>query len=123
MNFSRMLIPTMREVPSEAEAISHKLMLRAGYVRQLAAGLYIYLPLGLRVMRKITAILKDEMDAIGAQEVSMPVMHPAEIWQKTGRWYEIKDEMFRLKDRTGRDSLQQRNLQQRRQRFLRYHGS
>ncbi len=93
----------MREVPSEAEAISHKLMLRAGYVRQLAAGLYIYLPLGWRVMRKITAILKEEMDAIGAQEVSMPILHPAEIWQKTGRWYEIKDEMFRLKDRTGRD--------------------
>ena len=103
MNFSKMLIPTMREVPSEAEAISHRLMLRAGYVRQLAAGLYIYLPLGWRVMRKITAILKDEMDAIGAQEVSMPIMHPAEIWQKTGRWYEIKDEMFRLRDRTGRD--------------------
>ena len=93
----------MREIPSEAESISHKLMLRAGYVRQLAAGLYIYLPLGWRVMRKITAILKEEMDAIGAQEVSMPILHPAEIWQKTGRWYEIKDEMFRLKDRTGRD--------------------
>ncbi len=103
MNFSKMLVPTMREIPSEAEAISHKLMLRAGYVRQLAAGLYIYLPLGWRVMRKITAILKEEMDAIGAQEVSMPILHPAEIWQKTGRWYEIKDEMFRLKDRTGRD--------------------
>lgn len=103
MNFSKMLIPTMREVPSEAEAISHKLMLRAGYVRQLAAGLYMYLPLGLRVMRRINAILKEEMDAIGAQEVSLPVLHPAEIWQKTGRWYEIKDEMFRLKDRTGRD--------------------
>jgi len=103
MNYSKMLIPTMREVPSEAEAISHKLMLRAGYVRQLAAGLYVYLPLGWRVIRRITAILKEEMDAIGAQEVSMPILHPAEIWQKTGRWYEIKDEMFRLKDRTGRD--------------------
>ncbi len=93
----------MREIPSEAEAISHKLMLRAGYVRQLASGLYIYLPLGLRVMRRITAILKQEMDSIGAQEVSMPILQPAEIWQKTGRWYDIKDEMFRLKDRTGRD--------------------
>lgn len=103
MNFSRMLIPTMREIPSDAEAISHKLMLRAGYVRQLAAGLYMYLPLGQRVMRRINTILKEEMDAIGAQEVSLPVMHPAEIWQKTGRWYEIKDEMFRLRDRTGRD--------------------
>jgi len=93
----------MREVPSDAEAISHKLMLRAGYVRQLASGLYIYLPLGWRVMNKINRILKEEMDAIGAQELSMPIMHPAEIWQKTGRWFEIKEEMFRLKDRTDRD--------------------
>src|SRR5208282_5586565 len=103
MNFSKMLVPTMREIPSEAEAISHKLMLRAGYVRQLAAGLYIYLPLGWRVIRRINAILKEEMDAIGAQELSMPILHPAEIWQKKGRWYDIKDEMLRLKDRTGRD--------------------
>ncbi len=103
MFFSKMLIPTMREVPSEAEAISHKLMLRAGYVRQLASGLYIYLPLGWKVMNRIIKILKEEMDATGAQEVSMPILHPAEIWQKTGRWYDIKDEMFRLKDRTERD--------------------
>ncbi|MBI4691086.1 MAG: proline--tRNA ligase [Nitrospirae bacterium] len=103
MRFSKMLIPTLREVPSDAEAISHKLMLRAGYVRQLAAGLYVYLPLGLRVINKIHAILKEEMDAIGAQEITMPVLHPAEIWQQTGRWQAIGDEMFRLKDRTGRD--------------------
>ncbi|BCB96268.1 proline--tRNA ligase [Dissulfurispira thermophila] len=103
MRFSKMFIPTMREVPSEAEAISHKLMLRAGYVRQLASGLYIFLPLGWRVLNKINNILKEEMEAIGAQEISMPILHPAEIWQKTGRWYEIKDEMFRLKDRTDRD--------------------
>lgn len=103
MNFSKMLIPTMREVPSDAEAISHKLMLRAGYVRQLASGLYMYLPLGWRVINKINGILREEMDAIGAQEVSIPILHPAEIWQKTGRWYEIGDEMFRLKDRTDRD--------------------
>ncbi len=103
MFFSKMLIPTMREVPSEAEAVSHKLMLRAGYVRQLASGLYIYLPLAWRVMTRINKILREEMDATGAQEVSMPILHPAEVWQKTGRWYEIKDEMFRLKDRTERD--------------------
>lgn len=103
MFFSKMLIPTMREVPSEAEAISHKLMLRAGYVRQLATGLYIYLPLGWKVMKRINRILKEEMDAIGAQEVSLPIVHPAEIWQKTGRWDDIKEEMFRLKDRTDRD--------------------
>ena len=93
----------MREVPSEAEAISHRLMLRAGYVRQLASGLYIYLPLGWKVLSRINEILKDEMENIGAQEMSMPILHPAEIWQKTGRWYDIKDEMLRLKDRSGRD--------------------
>ncbi|MBF0328162.1 MAG: proline--tRNA ligase [Nitrospirae bacterium] len=103
MKFSQILIPTLREAPSDAEAISHKLMLRAGFVRQLASGLYIYLPLGWRVINKINRILKEEMDAIGAQELSMPVMHPAEIWQTTGRWNEIGAEMFRLKDRTDRD--------------------
>lgn len=103
MRYSNMFIPTLREVPAEAEAVSHKLMLRAGYVRQLASGLYIYLPLGLRVINKINAILKEEMEAIGAQEISMPILHPAEIWQQTGRWDVIGDEMFRLQDRTGRD--------------------
>ncbi len=103
MRFSKMLIPTLREIPADAEAISHILMLRAGYMRQLSAGLYICLPLGLRVIEKINKILREEMNAIGAQEISMPVLHPAEVWQETGRWYEIGDEMFRLKDRTGRD--------------------
>jgi len=103
MRFSKMFIPTLREVPADAEAVSHVLMLRAGYVRQLAAGLYINLPLGLRVIRKIVSIIREEMDAIGAQEITMPALHPAEIWQQTGRWYEIGDEMFRLKDRGGRD--------------------
>lgn len=103
MRFSNMFIPTLRDVPADAEAISHILMLRAGYVRQLASGLYIYLPLGWRVMNRINKIIREEMDAIGAQEVSMPVLHPAEIWQQTGRWDTIGDEMFRLKDRTGRD--------------------
>lgn len=103
MKFSQLFIPTLRETPAEAEAISHILMLRAGYVRQLAAGLYIYLPLAWRVMKRINRIIKEEMDAIGAQEISMPGLHPAEIWEKTGRWGEIGDEMFRLKDRGGRD--------------------
>jgi len=103
MRFSKMLIPTLREVPSDADAVSHILMLRAGYVRQLAAGLYIYLHLGWRVLNRINRILKEEMDAIGGQEISMPVIHPAEVWQQTGRWDTIGDEMFRLKDRTGRD--------------------
>ncbi|MBI5409634.1 MAG: proline--tRNA ligase [Nitrospirae bacterium] len=103
MLFSKFFIPTLRETPAEAEAISHVLMLRSGYVRQLASGLYIYLPLAWRVMNKINKIIREEMDAVGAQEISMPGLHPAEIWQKTGRWSDIGDEMFRLKDRGGRD--------------------
>ena len=103
MRFSKMFIPTLREVPADADAVSHRLMLRAGYVRQLAAGLYIFLPLGWRALDRIDAILKEEMESIGAQEISMPVLHPSEVWQQTGRWNTIGDEMFRLKDRTGRD--------------------
>ncbi len=103
MRYSRLFIPTLKEAPAEAEAVSHKLMVRAGYVRQLAAGLYIYLPLGMRVMEKINRIIREEMNAIGGQEVSMPVLNPAEVWQQTGRWDTIGDEMFRLKDRSGRD--------------------
>lgn len=103
MRFSKMLIPTMRESPSDAETVSHKLMMRAGYVRQLAAGLYVFLPLGWHVLNKINKILEEEMNSIGAQEISMPILHPADIWQKTGRWHEIKEEMFRLKDRAERD--------------------
>ena len=103
MRFSKMFIPTLREAPADAESISHILMLRAGYVRQLASGLYIFLPLGWRVLGRINAILKQEMEEIGAQEISMPILHPAEIWQQTGRWDVIGDEMFRLKDRNGRD--------------------
>jgi len=103
MRFSRSLIPTLREVPADAEAISHRLMLRAGLVRQLAAGIYVYLPLGQRVLDKITAVIREEMNAIGGQEITMPVLHPAEIWQQSGRWDAIGGEMFRLKDRNGRD--------------------
>ena len=103
MRYSRFFIPTLKEAPAEAEAVSHKLMVRAGFVRQLAAGLYIYLPLGMRVMEKINRIIREEMNAIGGQEVSMPVLNPAEVWQQTGRWDAIGGEMFRLKDRGGRD--------------------
>jgi prolyl-tRNA synthetase len=103
MRYSHLFIPTLKEAPSDAEAVSHKLMVRAGYVRQLAAGLYIYLPLGQRVMHKINQIIREEMNAIGGQEVTMPVLNPAEVWQQTGRWDAIGDEMFRLKDRGGRD--------------------
>lgn len=105
MRLSKMLLPTYKEDPSEAEAVSHKLMIRAGMVRQLAAGIYIFLPLGLRVLDKVNAIIREEMNAIGGQEISMPVLHPAEIWQQSGRWYDIGEEMFRLQDRTKRDMV------------------
>jgi prolyl-tRNA synthetase len=105
MRASRLFFPTLKEDPAEAEAVSHKLMIRAGLVRQLAAGLYIYLPLGLRVVNKINRIIREEMDAIGAQELSMPVLQPAEIWQQSGRYEAIGEEMFRLKDRGGREMV------------------
>ncbi len=104
MRLAKSLLPTLREDPSDAEALSHKLMLRAGLVRQLAAGIYVYLPLGHRVLERINVIIREEMNAIGGQEMTMPVMHPAEIWQKTGRWEGIP-EMFKLKDRYGRDMV------------------
>jgi prolyl-tRNA synthetase len=102
MRWSRSLIPTLREDPADAEAISHKLMMRAGLIRQLAAGIYVHLPLGQRVLDKVSAILREEMNRIGGQELTMPVLHPAEIWQQSGRWDGIP-EMFRLKDRYQRD--------------------
>src|SRR2546422_5068916 len=86
MRWTRSLIPTLREDPADAEAISHKLMVRAGLVRQLAAGIYVYLPVGLRVIEKVNAIIREEMNRIGGQELTLPVLHPAEIWQQSGRW-------------------------------------
>jgi prolyl-tRNA synthetase len=103
MRLTQLLLPTVKEDPAGAEAISHKLMVRAGLVRQLAAGIYVFLPAGWRVMQKIAGIIRDEMDGIGCQEMLMPVLHPAEVWQESGRWDEIGDEMFRLKDRKGGD--------------------
>ena len=103
MKLSTYMAPTLREVPSEAEARSHQLMLRAGYIRKLAAGVYTLLPLGKRVLKKISAIVREEMDNIGCQEMLMPAILPAELWQETGRWDLYGGEMFRLKDRKGRD--------------------
>jgi prolyl-tRNA synthetase len=103
MRLSHSLVPTLREDPADAEAISHKLMLRAGLVRQLAAGIYVWLPLGQRVLDKVNGIIRQEMNAIGGQEMTMPVLHPAEIWRESGRWDAIGAEMFRLKDRNDRD--------------------
>jgi len=103
VRISQLLLPTVKEDPAGAEAASHKLMVRAGLVRQLAAGIYVYLPAGWRVMQKIEQIIREEMDAIGCQEMLMPVLQPAEIWQESGRWDAIGGEMFRLKDRKGAD--------------------
>jgi len=104
MRIARSLVPTLREDPADAEARSHKLMVRGGLVRQLGAGIYVYLPMGQRVIDRITTIIRQEMNAIGGQEITMPVIQPAEIWQKTGRWDGIP-EMFKLKDRWGRDMV------------------
>ena len=103
MRWSRYFIPTLREDPADAEVISHKLLLRAGLIRQLSAGIYSFLPLGQRVSIKVMQILREEMNAIGGQEFFLPALHPAEIWQESGRWQAIGDEMFRLKDRKGTD--------------------
>ncbi|HEY5396175.1 MAG TPA: proline--tRNA ligase [Trebonia sp.] len=103
MRWSTMHIPTLRDDPAEAGAPSHRLLLRAGYVRQLMAGHYSLLPLAVRVRLKVIGIIRDEMNSIGAQEILMPIMHPAEIWHRSGRWDVMGDEMFRLKDRKGAD--------------------
>lgn len=103
MRTTQLYVPTLREVPAEAEVVSHKLMLRAGMIRKAAGGVYTYLPLAWRVLRKIEAIVREEMDAAGGQEILMPILQPAEIWKETGRWEVYGEEMFRLKDRHGRD--------------------
>ena len=103
VRWSTMHIPTLREDPAEAGAPSHRLLLRAGYIRQLMAGHYSLLPLAVRVRLKVIDIIRDEMNRIGAQEILMPVMHPAEIWQRSGRWELMGEAMFRLKDRKGAD--------------------
>ncbi len=103
MRASHFLIATKKETPSDAEVISHKLMLRAGMIRKLASGLYNWLPLGLRVLRKVESIIREEMDTSGAQEVLMPVVQPSELWQESRRWGEYGPELLRLKDRHMRD--------------------
>lgn len=105
MRMSKLFSQTLREAPSDAETISAQLLLRAGFIRQLASGIFSYLPLARRSLTKIENILRQEMDAIGGQEITMPVVHPAEIWQETGRWYQIGSEMGRFKDKSGRDMV------------------
>ncbi|NMT63915.1 proline--tRNA ligase [Marinobacter orientalis] len=103
MRASRYLIATQKETPADAEIVSHQMMLRAGMIRKLASGLYSWLPLGLRVLRKVERIVREEMDKSGAQEVLMPAVQPAELWQESGRWEQYGDELLRMNDRHGRD--------------------
>ncbi|MCI0336510.1 MAG: proline--tRNA ligase [Acidobacteria bacterium] len=103
MRWSQYFIPTLREDPTDAEVVSHRLLLRAGLIRQLGAGIYSYLPLAQRSILKISDIIREEMNAIGGQEFYLPAIHPAELWQESGRWSGMGDNMFRLKDRKGGD--------------------
>ncbi|GIL08921.1 MAG: proline--tRNA ligase [Chloroflexota bacterium] len=105
MRMSRLFSQTLRDAPAEAEVASHRLLLRAGFIRQLAAGVFSYLPLAQRALARIEAIIREEMDAIGGQEIRMPIVHPADIWKETGRWHEIDAEMGRFNDRAGRDMV------------------
>ena len=103
MRYSQYLLPTLKEVPSEAEVPSHQLMLRAGMIRKLASGIYSYLPLGLRSIRKVEAIVREEMNRAGAVEVLLPFVQPAELWQESHRWEEYGSELARFKDRHNRE--------------------
>ena len=107
MRVSQFFISTLREAPADAEIVSHKLMLRAGLIRRLAGGIYTWMPLGLRIVRKVEAIVREEMDRAGAIELSMPVVQPAELWQESGRWEKYGPELLRFKDRHQRDFLMQ----------------
>src|SRR3989337_3281654 len=103
IRYSRYLMPTTKETPSDAEVVSHRLMLRAGLLRKVASGIYNYMPAGLRVLRKVERILREEMDRAGAQEVLMPALVPSELWKESGRWEAYGKELLRVKDRADRE--------------------
>jgi prolyl-tRNA synthetase len=105
MRMTRLFVQTLRESPGDAEVAGHQLLVRAGFIRQLGAGIFSYLPLARRSLAKIENIMREEMNRIGGQEVTMPVVHPADLWQNTGRWYQIGSEMGRFKDRTDHDMV------------------
>ena len=105
MRLSRGFIPTLKETPTEAQIASHRLMLRAGLVRQTSAGIYAWLPLGLRVLRNIERIVREEQNAVGAQEILMPTIQPAELWRESGRYEDYGKEMLRITDRHDREML------------------
>ena len=103
MRYSQLFIPTLKETPSDAKVVSHQLLVRGGFMRQLGAGIYSYLPLLQRSVRKASAIVREEMEGIGAQEFFLPALNPREVWEASGRWSVMGDNMFRLKDRSGAD--------------------
>ena len=103
MLFSKLLLPTLKDAPQEAEVVSHKLMLRSGMIRKVASGIYTWLPLGLKVLKKVENIVREEMDNSGAQEVFMPMVQPRELWEETKRWEKMGPELLRIKDRHDRD--------------------
>jgi len=102
MKYSQLFVSTLREAPKEAETINHKLLVRAGYVDQLMAGVFSYLPLGLRVLRNIEQVVREEMDNVGGAEILMPILHPSDVWKTTGGWDSI-DVLFKIKSRTEKD--------------------
>ena len=103
MRQSRAFIPTLKESPADAEVASHRLLVRGGFMRKVASGIYDFLPLGTAVLHRITAIIREEMNAAGAQEVILPILQPRELWEESGRWSRYGQEMMRLKDRAGRE--------------------
>ena len=107
MHVSSFFLSTLKEAPAEAELASHRLMLRAGMIKRLSAGIYTWMPLGLRVLRKVEAVVREEMNRAGAVELLMPVVQPAELWQESGRWDRYGPELLRLKDRHQRDFILQ----------------
>ncbi|MDD5757214.1 MAG: proline--tRNA ligase, partial [bacterium] len=102
MRLSQSFIPTMKEIPSEAQIPSHQLMLRAGMIRKLSSGVYEFLPLGFKILKKVEQIIREEMNAAGAQELLLPALHPKELWEETGRWEIYGDEMMKVIDRNKR---------------------
>src|SRR5438876_722838 len=105
MRLSKLFFTSLRDNPAEAEMVSHQLLVRAGYIRQLGAGVYPLLPLGFRVQQRIEQVIREEIDGIGGQEMEMPVVHPADLWKESGRYAKIGPELLRFKDRTGRDMV------------------
>ena len=105
MRWSKLFIPTLRDAPADAEAASHQLLVRGGFMRQLHAGHYSMLPLGMKVHEKVADIVREEMDLIGGQEMQLPTMHPASLWEQSGRLDVMGDEMFRFEDRKGTETV------------------